>query len=342
MRRSERHIAIAVTAVAILAMALFWLVGEGDIPAGEPPGTLNGTAGAPPASSFSGAPSSSSGFGFPSSSSFSGAPSSSSGFGFSSSSSAAGALSSSRVSGGSPAGSGAGSGGYYATGAAAPERFPFDPNTADSTRLLRLGLQPWQVRNIYKYRAHGGIYRTKEDFAKLYGLTVKQYRELEPYIRISRDYLPASTLVADRTPHDRDTLRFPVKIGEGEHVTLNTADTTQLKKVPGIGSYYAKEIVRYGQRLGGYASVDQLDEIDGFPQESKKYFTTGNTTVQKLNVNKLSLQQLRRHPYINYYQAKAISDYRRLHGNIRSLDDLRLCKDFTDAAISRLQPYVEY
>ena len=43
------------------------------------------------------------------------------------------------------------------------ETFPFDPNTADSTQLLRLGLQPWQVRNIYKYRAAGGIYRTKED-----------------------------------------------------------------------------------------------------------------------------------------------------------------------------------
>jgi DNA uptake protein ComE-like DNA-binding protein len=76
---------------------------------------------------------------------------------------------------------------YYATESQKVERFPFDPNTADSTQLLRLGLQPWQVRNIYKYRAHGGIYRQKEDFARLYGLTVKQYRELEPYIRISSD-----------------------------------------------------------------------------------------------------------------------------------------------------------
>ena len=78
------------------------------------------------------------------------------------------------------------------------ERFVFDPNTADSTQLLRLGLQPWQVKNIYKYRAAGGIYREPLDFAKVYGLTVKQYRELEPYIRISSDYLPASTLVKTR------------------------------------------------------------------------------------------------------------------------------------------------
>ena len=47
------------------------------------------------------------------------------------------------------------------------ERFPFDPNTADSTALLRLGLAKWQVNNIYKYRQAGGIYRSKEDFAQL-------------------------------------------------------------------------------------------------------------------------------------------------------------------------------
>lgn len=239
---------------------------------------------------------------------------------------------------------------YYAVEGRAVERFPFDPNTADSTQLLRLGLQPWQVRNIYKYRAKGGIYRQKEDFAKLYGLTVKQYRELEPYIRISSDYQPAAMLVGTRESRDsryssdtRDSsLRYPVKIKENEHVVLNTADTTQLRTVPGIGTYYAKEIVRHGQWLGGYVSIDQLDEIEGFPQESKKYFVIQGASPKKLNVNKLTLQQLRKHPYINYYQAKTILDYRRLHGKITSLDDLRLSKDFPPEAIRRLEPYVEF
>ena len=242
---------------------------------------------------------------------------------------------------------------YYATPSKKAERFPFDPNTADSTQLLRLGLQPWQVRNIYKYRARGGIYRQKEDFARLYGLTVKQYRELEPYIHISSDYLPASTLVGDRTKkqdrtkedhktYERDTVRFPVKIKEGEHIVLNHADTAQLKKVPGIGTYYAREILRYGKWLGGYVHIDQLDEIEGFPQEAKKYFVIQSASPKKLNVNRLSLAELRRHPYINYYQAKAITDYRRLHGPLKSLDDLSLSSDFPPQAIERLKPYVEF
>ena len=236
-----------------------------------------------------------------------------------------------------------------------PEFFVFDPNTADSTQFLKLGLQPWQVRNIYKYRAKGGIYRRPLDFAKLYGLTVKQYRELEPYIRISPDYLPASTLVeSERGASVKDVTRsaivhdsaqvhrYPIKIKETEHVVLNLADTTTLMTVPGIGPYFARKIVAYGERLGGYVSVDQLDEIDDFPSEAKRYLIIQNPQIRKLNVNKLSLNELKRHPYVNYYQARAITDYRRLHGPLKSLDDLSLSKDFPQEVIKRLLPYVTF
>jgi DNA uptake protein ComE-like DNA-binding protein len=224
------------------------------------------------------------------------------------------------------------------------EQFPFDPNTADSTQLLRLGLQPWQVRSLYRYRAKGGVFRQKQDFARLYGLTVKDYRRLEPYIRIGRDYQPASTLFRRDTVRNQeaDTLRYPVKLREGQHIVLNTADTTQLRQVPGIGAYYAARIVSYGQRLGGYVSVRQLDEIDDFPPAAKPFFVVVDPHPRQLNVNQLTLQQLRRHPYINFYQAKAIIDYRRLHGPLRSLDDLRLSKDFPPEEIDRLKPYVSF
>ena len=223
--------------------------------------------------------------------------------------------------------------------------FPFDPNTADSTALLRLGLSRWQVRNIYKYRAAGGIYRSKEDFARLYGLTVKDYRELEPYIRISQDYQPASTLFSKRKEtHDSlpVELKYPVKLREGETVDLNLADTTALKTIPGIGSYRARRIVDYGRRLGGYVSVDQLDEIDDVPPETKAYATVSQPHPRQLNINRLSLNDLKRHPYINFYQARAIVEYRRLHGLIGSLADLRLLPEFPPETIARLEPYVSY
>ena len=61
-----------------------------------------------------------------------------------------------------------------------------------------------------------------------------------------------------------------------------------------------------------------------------------------MNINQLSLNELKRHPYINFYRARAIEDYRRLHGPIKSLNDLRLSKDFPPEAIARLESYVEF
>ena len=225
-----------------------------------------------------------------------------------------------------------------------PELFPFDPNTADSTQFLRLGLQPWQVVNIYKFRKAGGVYRKPRDFARLYGLTVKQYRQLEPYIRISEDYRPAADYYSkDEVVRERDTVRYPVKLQLGEHISLNSADTSQLRKVPGIGSYYARKIVAYRERLGGYCRVEQLLEIENFPEAAVAYFTVSDhPRLQKLNLNRLSQNELKRHPYINYYQAREIVDYRRLHGRLESLQQLSLLKDFPKEAIERLEPYVEF
>lgn len=257
---------------------------------------------------------------------------------------------------------------YYAVPTQEVERFVFDPNTADSTQLLRLGLQPWQVRSIYRYRSKGGVFREPSDFARLYGLTQKQYRELLPYIRISADYRPAAELVGPRSKNgfyassagkeeassvddrtvavDRNetTARvgYPVKLNAGEHVVLNVADTTALKQVPGIGSYYARRIASYGKQLGGYVSAEQLLEIEGFPEDALPYFQVATGNVHKLNVNTLSLSKLRQHPYLNFYQARAICDYRRLKGPLHSLDDLKMLPEFPADVIARLRPYVSF
>ena len=129
---------------------------------------------------------------------------------------------------------------------------------------------------------------------------------------------------------------------EGETLDLNTADTTQLQHVPGIGPYYARQILNYNKRLGGFADTRQLMEIDGFPTAALKYFTVNRAHITKLNVNRLTLSQLRHHPYIGFYQARDIVDYRRLRGPLKSLDDLRLLKSFTPETIERLRPYVEF
>lgn len=233
------------------------------------------------------------------------------------------------------------------------ELFPFDPNTAKPSELLALGLEPWQVRNICKYRAKGGVYRHKEDFGRVYGLTVKQYRELEPYIRIGSDYQPYADThkkqsyrydadTATRTADNAHQLHYTPKLKAGETISINTADTTELKRVPGIGSYFARRIVLQRKRYGGFYSSSQLLEIDNFPKDALPFFSINESEIQRINVNKATLQELKRHPYINYYQARDIVEYRRQRGTIKDISELHLLKDFSEHDLEKIRHYVEY
>ena len=199
------------------------------------------------------------------------------------------------------------------------------------------------VADTLKSEVRRDTFRSKPYYKRdtVYVHTKVVYRDR--YYRTGKSDGIKSLDTVSRMNHAHGTIvSNPHKIREGEHVVLNTADTTALKTIPGIGPYFARKIVQYGERLGGYVNIDQLDEIEDFPLESKQYLVIQDAQPRKLNINQLSLNELKRHPYINYYQARAIEDYRRLHGPLKSLNDLRLSKDFPPEAIERLMPYVAY
>lgn len=217
----------------------------------------------------------------------------------------------------------------------------FDPNTADSIELLQLGFPKYVAHNILAYRRKGGMFRTPEKLSAVYGMTPEVFNRAKPYISIG---LQTS---ADRT-EQKDTASKPLyvaqtKLAKGTIVDLNAADTTLLKKVPGIGSGYAKAIVRYREQLGGFVSVSQLSEIKSIPSDALAWFEVKpNHSVKKIDVNSGGVEKLTRHPYINFYQAKAIVEYRRKRGDIKSVRQLGFMEQFSEADIKRLEPYLKF
>ena len=236
---------------------------------------------------------------------------------------------------------------YYAQGEERKvETFEFDPNTADSTTLLRLGLSPWQVRNIYKYRARGGRYHRPEDFARLYGLTKGDYDRLYPYIRIADEFKLMSDLPPVEAPR-RDSVRpcfRQEKFEEGVQVELNAADTATLKKVPGIGPYYARQIVAYRERLGGFVRLDQLREVWGIDsllfQRILPSVYLRQQKPRPLKINQADLYTLRTHPYLDYYQAKEIYLHRLKYGPFSDIEQIRQVNLMDSGTFSRLYPYL--
>ncbi len=217
----------------------------------------------------------------------------------------------------------------------------FDPNTADSACFVRMGLPGWMAHNILRYRARSGVFRKKDDFRKIYGLTAEQYATLQPYIRIAHRFAQRDTLTADTSRTEQiGTFERAVKYPAGTVLDLNMADTTELKKIPGIGSYTAHRIVTYRRQLGGYHTVEQLDDLR-LPSDSlHQWFVVTPGHTRPLNLNRASIERLNAHPYISFYQAKVIVEYRSKKGRLHSLQQLKLYEEFTPKDLERLQPYV--
>lgn len=216
---------------------------------------------------------------------------------------------------------------------------PFDPNLADSIELLDLGLSPYVARNVLRYREKGGRFRTPESFARIYGLTEDQFETLRPYIRISESFrqkTDTSTYVR------RDTFAVVYKYPKGTLVDVGVADTTELKKIPGIGSGISKAIVGYRNRLGGFYSLEQLREVRFVTPEMMEWFKLDSISIRPLPVNRAGLDRLRNHPYLNFYQAKVILEHRKKHGEIKSLSQLSLYEEFTEKDLKRLSAYFSF
>lgn len=281
---------------------------------------------------------------------------------------------------------------YYAQPSQKVELFPFDPNTADSTQLLRLGLKPWQVRSIYKYRAKGGYYRTKEHFAQLFGLTIEKYRELEPYIRIKPQVMAADVIKLPKESYKKggsgygndDANHYSQggnnrdysnqggnnrgynqgaynegsaegnKGGSGNYgnykkkksipkgsIDINTADTTELQKIPGIGPYFAMRIVDLRKRKVMFTSLDELLIIDNFPESTFQYMKL-TQNFPPIHINTMTQKELEHHPLISYSQAREIERYRKFVGKIKSVQDLSQMTSFSKAKLEKISPFLVF
>lgn len=222
----------------------------------------------------------------------------------------------------------------------------FDPNTADSTTLVHLGFKPWQAKNMLKYRAKGGKYRKAEDLKKLYGMTDSMYQALTPYIDIAKEKV--DSLVRDSLGVDSVRVDSLPKWLEKKDTVLNlrTADTTELKMIRGIGSYRARQIVRYREQLGGFTHVEQILEAKGMENVDSDslltHFFIDSVKVERMNVNVVGVKRLSRHPYLRFEQAQAIYELRRKKLRLDSIQQLQQIDGLDSKTVEKIAPYLNF
>lgn len=157
-----------------------------------------------------------------------------------------------------------------------------------------------------------------------------------------------STLVKTKVypgpPKSAQTYPKVEKLNAGQKIDLNLADTTLLKKVPGIGSAFANRIVKYRNLLGGYYYCkEQLQEVYGMDRDRysqiEPYMHVGKVP-NSVRFSDIHPDSFPRHPYISYKQKDKLIDYIR-SGELPTWEKLYDTKLFNRDDSLRISPYIK-
>ena len=217
------------------------------------------------------------------------------------------------------------------------ELFQFDPNALPPEGWRKLGLNEKTIATISNYRNKGGKFYKSEDLKKIWGLPKAFYDRVEKYITIST--------VSDNEKPKFTPDKYVTKEKKVWDIEINTADTSALIELPGIGSKLAMRIINFRDKLGGFYSPEQIRETYGLADstfEKIKSYLHVNVPAKKINVNTATKDELKQHPYIKWNLANAIVEYRTQHGNYKSFEDLNNILIMDEATLNKLSHYLSF
>ncbi|MFA6260216.1 MAG: helix-hairpin-helix domain-containing protein [Bacteroidia bacterium] len=205
----------------------------------------------------------------------------------------------------------------------------FDPNNATTQQWQTLGLSEKEIRRIQNYTKAGGKFKQASDLQKLYGVDQKKIEQALPFM-----VFPTKKLFTDSS----------TKRKSAQVVELNSTDSVQLVSLYRIGPALTHRILEYRDKLGGFLELEQLREVWGF-DEDILYDLSGKITVnpslaKRWELNTVSLEVLKTHPYFKYKLSNAIINYRNQHGPFQALADLKKIVLVTDSVYEKITKYI--
>jgi competence ComEA-like helix-hairpin-helix protein len=235
--------------------------------------------------------------------------------------------------------------------------FFFDPNEVTITKLQKLGVAGPALINWLKYRERGSRFKNPEDILKIYLLDSALAVSLMPYVKFNTNGVKKgkyTRLYVDKSGKKRVFKRDSKPVVRGSQkkyghqdsfvIEINSADTAEFAVLKGIGHVLSSRIVLYRKALGGFVDVEQLKEVYGMPantiDENSNYLTVDSLAISKIDINRVSLRRLKKHPYIDFYLAKAIVEYRRDNDSIKNIDEILSFKEVKPELKNKLAVYL--
>ena len=232
------------------------------------------------------------------------------------------------------------------------KREPFDPNAIDAADLKDWGFSDFAVNNLRKFRDKGGRFHEVEDLSLIYGISTEFFQSIEDLIVIhAKKYEGSDTVfTVAATPVDEPTVNYSrpdsaskTNVNSNPNIDVNAANVYEWQLLKGIGPGYAKRIVAYRDKLGGFSSISQISETFGVPDsvfQKIEPHLIWSDIPSKISINHTTASELAKHPYISRKKASIVINYRDNNHSLESVEDLYKIRIFDSTEIQKLAPYL--
>ncbi len=207
----------------------------------------------------------------------------------------------------------------------------FDPNVYSLKDWMYLGLSEKQAAVVIRFTARG--IQSDDELSKIFVIPKALFEQIKDstfYVNAIREP------VKDKSTSSKKSLSILVEV--------NGATQEQLETIPGVGTFYAKNIIRYRDRLGGFIRKEQLLEV--WKMDESKYseiidfISIDLNGLRKINLNTVTAEELKAHPYLNWNTANSILKIRTRKGGFKSVEEIKESILVNEEVFIKLKPYV--
>ena len=217
----------------------------------------------------------------------------------------------------------------------------FNPNTYTLSDWINLGLSEKQSVVILKFTARG-IY-TEEDLKRIFVIPEVLFELIRDSVVYPKRLYPKRFYPK---PFKKSTHQesFKNQVKQITQINLNTSDTTEFMKIYGIGAFYAKQIIRYREKLGGFFKKEQLLEVWKMTPETydkiKDHVFINEMDVKLIDINTVTIEELKVNPYLTWNQANSIVKMRIQRNGFKNIEEIKESVLIDSETYEKLFPYL--
>ncbi|MNS27685.1 Helix-hairpin-helix motif protein [compost metagenome] len=222
-----------------------------------------------------------------------------------------------------------------------PKIYPFNPNFITDFKGYKLGMSTVEIDRLLKFREGNKYVNSAEEFQAVTKVSDSLLNAIAPYFKFP-DWIKNKK--SSFTSYEKQSF---VKNEKIILIDINKATQEDLIKIYGIGPGLSERILKQKEILGGFVSMEQMDDVWGLSPEVietlNAQFKIGVIpNVKKIKINDASVKELSQFPYFRYPISKEIVTYRSMNGGISSSEDLIKIKGFPVEKVKIIEKYLEY